>query len=182
MQQDDTILITKIKQSDRNAFKTLFTRYQADLFKYIYYKTLDYSLSEDFVQETFIKVWMKRISLNPDQSVFSYLAAISSNLIRDHFKHLKVREKHQESEKEISTPFHDNPEEVMDYRILREKIHSIVNKHLSDTCRTIFYLSRIEGRSNPEIAGLLKITKKKVENQLYIALKTIRKKLKNPLP
>lgn len=177
MRQKETILIKKTSCSDQQAFKSLFDKYQSVLFKYIYYKTTDYALSQDIVQETFIKVWHNRSFLKPELSFFAYLTKISSNLLKDHFKHLKIREKYKDDASQVHHSFQDNPDEAMDFKILQEQIHSIAKKHLSKTGQNVFFLSRIEGKSNPEIAEMLNIPKKKVENQLYIALKTISKKL-----
>ena len=181
MCQEDKRLIKKIIHSDNNAFRAIFSKYQPVLFKFIYYKTNNYSLSQDIVQETFVKVWLNRISLKPELSFFSYLTKLSYNLLKDHFKHLRVKGKHKDSIPPINSSLYDNPGQALDFQILREQIHTNANKHLSETCRIIFFLSRIEGKSNTEIAEMLEIPKKKVENQIYLALKVLRKKLQRYL-
>ena len=65
--------------------------------------------------------------------------------------------------------------------MLQEEIQRIVNEKLPDKCRTIFILSRIENRSNPEIAEILNLSTRTVENQIYRALKILKKNLKNYL-
>ena len=65
--------------------------------------------------------------------------------------------------------------------MLQEEIQKIVNEKLPDKCRTIFILSRIENRSNPEIAEILNLSTRTVENQIYRALKILKKNLKNYL-
>ncbi len=58
-------------------------------------------------------------------------------------------------------------------------IQKVVNDKLPDKCRNIFILSRIEGKTNPEIAELLDLSVRTVENQIYRALKVLKKNLKN---
>ena len=178
MCKDENNLIKRLTLSDSEAFKILFFKYQPVLFKFVYFKTYDDNLAQDIVQEVFLKVWLNRTSLKPELSFFSYLAKISTNLIKDHFKRLKVREKHKDSIPQIKPSIFDNPEDALDFKILQEQIQFIANRYLSETCRIIFFLSRIENKSNPEIAEMLGISNKKVENQLYNALKVLRKKLK----
>ena len=75
----------------------------------------------------------------------------------------------------------DDPEAVNQAAMLQEEIQRIVNEKLPDKCRTIFILSRIEGKSNPDIAELLDLSVRTVENQIYRALKVLKKNLKNYL-
>ncbi len=181
MDQKDNLLIQKIKQSDSEAFKKIFYKYHLVLFKYIYYNTKDYALSQDIVQETFLKIWLNRRSLKPELSFLSYIYKISNNLIKDYYKKKQVRDKHKGNIPSINESEGDNPETALNISLLEEKISSVVKKHLPQKCRQIFILSRIDGKYNQEIAALLNITKKTVENQLNLALKIIRKKLENCL-
>ena len=177
MDQKDNLLIQKIKQSDTEAYKEIFYKYHQLLYKYIYYQTKDYVLTQDIVQETFLKVWLNRKSLKPEFSFLSYLYKISSNLIKDNYKKKQVREKHRENIPSINESEGDNLETALNISRLEKMINTVVKKHLPPKCRQIFILSRTDGKANQEIPNLLNITKKPVENQLYLALKMIRKKL-----
>jgi len=53
---------------------------------------------------------------------------------------------------------------------------------LPERCREIFRLSRIHGMNNREIARKLNISPNTVENQISIALKKLRMKLKDHIP
>ena len=66
-------------------------------------------------------------------------------------------------------------------QVFQEEIQRLVNEKLPDKCRNIFILSRIEGKSNPEIAELLDLSIRTVENQIYRALKILKKNLTNYL-
>jgi RNA polymerase sigma-70 factor (ECF subfamily) len=48
---------------------------------------------------------------------------------------------------------------------------------LSPKCRTVFEMSRLEGKRNQEIADELKLSKRTVETHISQALKILRKKL-----
>ena len=66
-------------------------------------------------------------------------------------------------------------------QVFQEEIQRLVNEKLPDKCRNIFILSRIEGKSNPEIAELLDLSIRTVENQIYRAIKILKKNLNNYL-
>jgi RNA polymerase sigma-70 factor (ECF subfamily) len=177
MNNNEKSLLQKIKQSDRNAFQQIFTKYHPILFRYIYYRIKNYSLAQDIVQETFLKVWLNRESLKPRLAFFPYIVKISSNLVKDHYKHEQVRSKYKNSIPIIENSMNDDPDAALDFNLLEQQINTTVNNNLPEKCRTIFILSRVEGKSNQEIADLLNISKKTVENQLYHALKVLRTKL-----
>ena len=179
--EDEERLLQRVKDADREAFHALFTKYQPILFKTVYYKVNDYGLTQDIVQDTFLKVWLKRETLKPKLAFFSFIVKISHNLIQDHYKHLHVRSKHRDHVKFISERPPDNPEKALRQSVLESKIREVAHNSLATKCRTVFLLSRVAGIPNQEIADMLGITKKTVENQLHHALKVIRKKCKDYL-
>jgi RNA polymerase sigma-70 factor, ECF subfamily len=60
---------------------------------------------------------------------------------------------------------------------LEHKIQEALSK-LPPKCKTVFVLSRFEERKNKEIAEILGLSIKTVENQMGIALKKLREDLK----
>jgi RNA polymerase sigma-70 factor (family 1) len=177
IQYNEYNILIKIRQSDRDAFHIIYNQYQSTLFRIVFSRISDYELSKDIVQETFVKVWLNRHNIKPDLSFLAYITKISDNIIKDHYRREKVRKNYKDYIPDIAVSFHDNPEHAFAFSFLQEKIYQVVNNNLPRRSRLIFLLSRIEGKSNQEIADLLKITKKTVENQLNHALKILRKKL-----
>jgi RNA polymerase sigma-19 factor, ECF subfamily len=181
MSASEQDLLARVKASDMGAFEVLFRTYQPILFRHIWYKSQDADLAQEIVQETFIRVWQHRTNLKPARSFLAYVVTIGMNALRDHWKHEDVRMKHREDVPRPSPSEHDHPEESLRLKLLEEKITEIVNEHLPDRCRTIFILSRIDGKANADIANLLHISEKTVKNQLYHALKVLRRLLSNYL-
>ena len=177
MSQKDLILLKKVKESDKNAFKELFFCYHDTLFRFVLYKIQDDDIAEDITQETFLRVWNARHKLKPNKAFFSLIAKISTNLCYDHFRHVEVRKRH-----ETLIPVDQNinkPEEEVLSNSLEEEIQKIVEHDLPEKCRQVFILSRVENLSNNEISKKLGISIRTVENQVYRAIKILRKKLKN---
>ena len=73
----------------------------------------------------------------------------------------------------------NKPEEEVLSNSLEEEIQKIVEHDLPEKCRQVFILSRAENLSNSEISKKLGISIRTVENQVYRAIKILRKKLKN---
>ena len=181
MVEQENILLEKVKQSDKDAFHQLFTHFHDILFRFIVYRVHDPDLAEDITQDTFLRVWKTRDKIQPEKSFFSLIARIGTNLCYDHFRHMKVRRRHKDSIPEFGRSHFDEPETMNQMTELENEIQKIVNQKLPDKCRTIFILSRIEGKSNPEIAKLLDLSVRTIENQIYRALKVLKKNLKNYL-
>jgi len=181
MQTPEKKLLDRIKKSNKTAFKDLYYIHYPVLFRYVVYRIGDREIAEDIVQETFVRIWNNRSRLDSNKSFFSLIARISSNLCYDHFRHQKVKIQHQEKLPELYSKNKKNPESGHDLNEMKEAIWNAVNDHLPDKCRKIFLLSRNERKTNQEIADLLNISKRTVENQLYRALKILRKLLKNYL-
>jgi RNA polymerase sigma factor (sigma-70 family) len=75
---------------------------------------------------------------------------------------------------------HD-PEGVLHLRQLEDRFSTIINEDLPAKCKDTFQLSRFEGKTNREIADLLGLSVKTVENQVTCALRILRKRLRGYL-
>ena len=181
MPNKDQKLLSRLKKSDKNSLRDLFTKYHQSLFNFVLYRVKDEVIADDIVQETFLRVWKHRNSIKPNQSFFSYIAKISNNLCMDYFRHENVKLRHQEHIPQLTQSGADNPAIQYESKIIEDKIHSIVNNSLPEKCREIFILSRVNGLANQDIAELLEVSRRTVENQLYRALKVLRSKLKDYL-
>lgn len=181
MKKPESNLLERVKSSDKKAFQELFYNFHDNLFRFVFYKVKDSDLAEDITQETFLRVWKKRGTLKPEKSFFSLIARISTNLCYDHFRHVEVRQRNEEKVPEFGKSHFDDPESVLHGNILQEKIQTVVNNRLPEKCREVFHLSRIEGYSNPEIAKKLNLSIRTVENQIYRALKVLKRHLNDYL-
>ena len=177
MHDNDEQLIERLRLSDEDAFQLLFEKYQPILFRFVLQNLRDTELAHDIVQETFLRVWNTRTSLQPTLSFLAFLFRICRNLVRDQAKHRAVRIKFQTELHDGSPSVGDNPEEFLRLKILEEKLSEVITTKLPAKCQEIFLLSRIEGMSNKEISTYLGLSIKTVENQITRALKILRKHL-----
>ena len=178
-ENSDIQLLENVKRSNMDAFRILFERYQPIVFRQVLFQTRSTDLAHDIVQETFIRVWENRRSLKPHLSFLAFVLRISTNLVRDAFRYRKTRER---LESEIPRPVlseNDDPGNVLQLNLLKEKLNDIINDHLPERCRQIFLLSRFDGKTHQEIADALGLSVRTVEHQINHALKVLRKKLRS---
>ncbi|MGA9120188.1 MAG: RNA polymerase sigma-70 factor [Bacteroidota bacterium] len=170
-------LLEKVRRSDVDAFRVLFEHYQPIVFRSILFRTHDSDVSHDVVQETFLRVWEHRSTLQPELSFLALLLRISGNLALDIARGQRTREKLRERIPPPTPSEGDNPEEAFRLTALQDQLERIIFDRLPERCRSVFLLSRIEGKSNQEIADLLAISVRTVEHQINHALKVIKAKL-----
>jgi RNA polymerase sigma-70 factor (ECF subfamily) len=158
------------KSKKEQKFNALYSEWVQPLFRFIYFKTKNQSLSEDIVQDTFVKFWDKFDKVGEGKEK-SYLFASAKNLLLNKIAHDKVVGTHAKSiiETSVKSPHYDL--EVSEFQ---QKLEIAISK-LPDNQREVFLMNRIEGYKYREIAELLKISQKAVEKRMSLALVELRK-------
>lgn len=154
-------------------FRLIFEKYYVPLCNYSLSITDRRDVSEDIVQEVFMKVWENRKDLIPSDAVRFYLfAAVRNNSLG-----------HMNKQRRMSTiPFGPKEyvlaeEDAREYETRQKTYRQILEqgiKSLPPKCRDVFLLSRTGKFSYQEIADNCGISVKTVENQVGKALKLLR--------
>lgn len=173
----DNLLVTKIRQNDKDAFKSLYNRYS----KKIYFFSLKHLgnnvEAEELVQSVFINVWENRESLDATNSVKNYIYKAAVNYICNFLRKQAIRARFIESEINKGEIHSNLTYEQVYFHDTERTINSIVET-LPSQQQKIFQLSRNKGLTNKEIAKKLDLSVRTIENQKYRALTIIKKALK----
>ncbi|WP_158973671.1 RNA polymerase sigma factor [Cellulophaga sp. L1A9] len=169
----ENFLIKELSKGNNKAFRKLFDRYRNDLYKYSLSMVHSKSYAEEIVQDVFMKVWVKRASLNSELSFKSYLFTITRN---NSIKFLKKAANNKKLCEEIfyKTQKFSNP---TDLHIRESELDLLKQKaldRLSPKRRIIFEMSRNENKSYEEIAEELNISISTVRNQMSKSLEILR--------
>ncbi len=180
-------LFDQIRTGDQKAFELLFSIYFARLNDFAKNVVRDDFISQDIVQEVFVKVWECRNTIE-SVNLEAYLFRLVRNRCIDYIKHLKVvnnriQEIHISSKYEelYRIDFIGNEPYVLIEEELKIKIEKTI-QGLPDRCREVFILSRMDGLKNKEIAEQLNINIKNVERHLNRAMQSFRKNFAEQLP
>ncbi|HWL37578.1 MAG TPA: ECF subfamily RNA polymerase sigma factor, BldN family [Frankiaceae bacterium] len=85
--EDLLSLVARAQQGDPEAFGALYDRYFDVVYRYVYYRVSNQSLTEDMVSETFLRALRRITSFTWQGRDFgAWLVTIARNLIADHFK------------------------------------------------------------------------------------------------
>lgn len=128
-----------------------------------YTKSTD--LSEEIVQDLFLKIWNDREHWCPKVSVKSYLYTSARNLALDYLKHERVVEIWKQEALYRGTDAPARPDEKLHRHQLRRAVHEAI-EDLPERCKHVFQLSRQLGLTYHEIATVLSISEKTVESHM----------------
>ena len=175
-------LILNLRDGERTAFEEIYE----DFFGVIYHLSLQYlhdeKVSEEIVQDSFMKLWEIRETLNEQFNVRNFLYTITKNNCLNYLRNQKIALKHQESIKYLEMQFNYEALEKLgtyvEFEELREKIDLAIAA-LPGDLRETFLLSRFEDLHYKEIAEKLSISVKTVEARMSKTLRILRVELKD---
>ena len=176
MDNTDTGIFLKIKNSDFHAYELLFRRYYRHLCGFAVRYLGRMEEAEEVVQDMFFTIWEKRETLNIHSSVKSYLFRAVSNRCIQVIDHKKVELKYADYFKAQEQEMAGDADEAL--RI--SELTGVVDKtmgQLPERCRKVFKMNRFEGLKYHEIAKKLSLSVKTIEADMGRALKLFRKNL-----
>lgn len=159
--------------NDQHAFAQLYISTMPYLLQFANSIIKNKELAEEIVSDVFIKIWQKRNSL-PEVGNFKLYLYVSTkntalNYLSRHFRKETIS-LDEMSLNVMTNPY--NPEQLMITSEAVKKIDAEIQK-LPNRCKIIFKLVKEDGLKYNDIAGLLNISVKTIDNQMAIALKKI---------
>lgn len=167
----------RIRKGDKKAFEALFFEYHEQLSRFANSITRSREFARDAVQDVFLKIWRNRSQLDIHSSVKVYLYQSvrnqSLNLLDKQKNQQRLRENFLIELKSVRiTEYNDTNLTPEEHELIR-RIWEIANQ-MPERRRLVFELHRKHGFSYKEIAKIMEITRKTVENHMSQALQYIR--------
>lgn len=175
IEMEDNELILLLKQSNKDAFTTLYNKYWKQVYNFSRLYLTDKESAKEVVQEVFIKIWESRDFMRQEDNFKGLLFIITRNLIFNQHRKSLNEDFYKMTVISAMENSYDIEEEI-EAKNLSDYIDLLINE-LPLRRREIFNLSRKENKSYKEIAELLHISEKTVENQISEALKYLRKNI-----
>lgn len=165
-----------------DSFRTLYNHYYNRLFQQaLYYLNNQPDEAQEVVSDVFIALWQGRKVLknvtNPDAYLFIALKHAAARYIEKNFK--QKPELLTENLPDIQATGERSDQELID-RELREKYKEALN-NLPPRCAEVFRLVREERKKYSEVAEILGISPKTVDNQMNKATRLLYDQLKENL-
>jgi RNA polymerase sigma-70 factor (ECF subfamily) len=172
----------RIAGNDHSALKWLYDQYNASFYHLAFAIVHSAELAEEIVEDVFIQVWRKRTRIATVENLHLYLYVTTRNISRSYLR--KYRNQRHINFDNLALPHYRleiTPEDIMISGEVIQRVNNIIND-LPSKCRLIFKLVKEDGLKHREVAELLHLNVKTVENQIGIALKKIHAAVKVHLP
>lgn len=167
-------LAGKIRQSDRVAFNELFRLMYPRLLGFAASYMGDKSTAYDAVQEAFITLWQKRNTIDPNRSLKSLMFMIVRNrCLNISRSRSKIIINSELAERQPSRD-DDDTQNAATGLPFNGTVRQWINE-LPGRQREAFELSRYDGLSHEEIAMVMEISTKTVNNHILSAINQLRK-------
>ena len=160
---------------DDSGMAELIREYKDGLMLYLNSFVNDISAAEDCVQDTFIRLAVKKPKFRANCTFKTWLFTIGRNIAISYLR--KAKRTHAVSVDEISEPAAETDLE-QDYLKEEQKItvHRAMRR-LKPEYAQVLHLTYFEGFTAKETAGIMKKSGKQIENLLYSAKKSLRAEL-----
>ncbi|HEX9503141.1 MAG TPA: RNA polymerase sigma-70 factor [Patescibacteria group bacterium] len=176
---EDNALFLQIAGGDEASYTQIFHLYTPRLLPFIYKITRDEHLAREMLQETFLRLWMKRADLLRVERPASWLFRIAANICLTHLRTQATRHRLQNKvEEKQATNQYSSAVEVLESKEMDRLIRKAVAA-LPARRQEIYRLSREQGLSHQQIADQLQLSVSTVKNQLGFSIKFIQEYLHN---
>ena len=165
---------TRLQASDEAAYAALYRHTHPLLHRYVWYITRDSDVTDDVLQEVYVKLWTIRHNVDPDRSLKALLYQMARNFALNHARSQRRMSDADIEDLDLSeTPQHES---TLTADTLESRLRRWIEE-LPPRRREAFCLSRFDSMSHDEIAAVMDLTPKTVNNHIVLALQTLRQRL-----
>lgn len=164
-------------------FDEFIRLYQQRIYRLLLAQTGEADLAEEITQDCFVRAFQKQKSFRGESHVFTWLARIAVNLVRDHYRSrrfaiwrrlIRFDDSEREQERVQSVP---DPGSTPEEHVLRRERLTQVSarvRQLTAPQREVLLLSAVEGMSIDEIATVTNRRPGTVKSHLHRAMMHLR--------
>jgi RNA polymerase sigma-70 factor (family 1) len=166
-------LLRLVAEGDRNAFTQIYNNYRNKIYSIAFELTESTTVAEEIVQDTFLKIWVKRETLIEVEHFRAYLFTITRNYVFTALKRIARKESIEISAIQ-DAPLYDNDTED---RVLNNEYTRILQAaidRLPEQQKQVYNLIKKEGLKREEAAAALHLSPETVKTHLAQAMRSIR--------
>lgn len=176
----DNVLMMKVKEGDLDKMSLLFERYKRPLYGFFYGLTKQQELSEDLVQNTFLRILKYRHLFRGEPAdrtgggdFRAWMFHIARNVNNDHHRKNKIKatEGLEHWQERIG---HQENRAVEMQQIEEQQLLSMAMERLPEDKREVLLLSKFQEKKYSEIGAVLGCTEGAVKVKVFRALQELK--------
>lgn len=167
-------LVLSLKAGDMEAYRLLFSRFYP---KFLHFAaTLSgggIDDAKDIMQDVFVKIWRYRDRLDENLSLYNYIYVLTKREVLNYLRSRRVPVALPEDDSILS-------EESVERTVSGKEMEAVVTdiiREMPQPKRRIFLMSRFNGMSVKDIAGILSLSVRSVNYHIETAKEFLRKRL-----
>jgi RNA polymerase sigma-70 factor (ECF subfamily) len=177
----DHVLWEQIRAGAGAAFALLFERYYDALCAFASMYTASHAEAEEVAEDVFVRLWEQRARLYIRDSLKSYLYTATRNRALNRVRHEQAELRWIDEASQVgNVPGMGQAGSAVDDTLQAQEFARAIEtavSHLPARCQQVFRLHRQHGLTYTQIAEVLEISAKTVENLLGRSLKRLRLEL-----
>ena len=177
-QNDDVVLMMRVRSGDESAFEALFNRYQRPLLNFFHGLSRNPCAARDLAQETFLRVWKIRKRYRASGSFPAYLFGVARMIWRESCRQeQKTWRLGARQDEESLSHLKADDTGCPAWQASRAELHRYLYAaldELPEEQRVVFILRSIDGLALEDIAGILDCPINTVRSRKILAVKKLR--------
>ena len=164
-------------------FETLYNQYKVLVYNVALNYLQNIEDAEEITQDVFVQLHQSISKFQNNSTLKTWIYRITINKCLDFIKHKNSKKRFfifgtkSNSEFELHKVSNfEHPGILMENKEDAEVLFGVINQ-LSESQRTAFVLSKLDGLSNPEIAAIMEVSISSVESLVFRAKATLKEKL-----
>lgn len=173
---DEKALLNNLRNGDYGAFDILYDRYAGRLTSNLLKLLKSTELTEEILQEVFLKIWETREQIDPEKSFRSYLFRIAHNMVYYTFRESARQKRLEDYLLSYASDYTNVVEEQLTLKEAEQRYQQIVDM-LPPKRQAVYRMFKLEGKSYEEISRELHISTSTINDHLQKANRFIKEQM-----
>lgn len=170
----DSALMLKVKSGETHTLGLLYERYKKRLFGFFYQMNKDAGLSEDLVQNVFIRILKYKHTYTENSNFITWIFQIARNVNYDHFNKQKKQRTEDVDKVEFALEASDNAELDIE-KSERLAVLKVALDRLPVDKRELIVLSKFKELKYREVGEIIGCTEGNARIKVHRALNALKK-------
>ncbi|MCE1198485.1 MAG: RNA polymerase sigma-70 factor [Marinilabiliales bacterium] len=166
-----------LKKGEKSAYRALYRQYYSQMFHLAFHYLKEREVAEEIVQDTFLRLWEVRETIDPEQNIHNFLFTLTKNGALNWLRNQKSAHRHQQEIRYKEWHYNqlalERLGDLYELKELQQKIDAAIDR-LPEDLKETFVMNRFENLTYKEIAERQSVSIKTIEFRISKVLRQFR--------